>query len=734
MNISEFVPFAASLFLKGSVILAIAWAVSMMIRRRPAALRHLLWSLALGSVLALPIISPLVPAFELDATLFSRGVENNAMYGSPGPAAAHDVSPPSTTTARPSAEVEAVPARVVGAEEPGSRSDARGSSQILPILLIAWLWGTGALIVMFFVHLARIRAITSSGTVLEMAGPIAAGLARSIGLARPPRVLVSRVPSPMVWGLIRPVVLLPYAAAEWSADRMRAVLMHEFVHVRRWDYAAHVLGELACAVYWPNPFVWLARRRLQAEQEHACDDAVLQSGTPSHEYAEHLLGVSRALQGTVMLAAGMRMARRSGLKERIRMILDPRVERSSVTAASYALILVAIIVPALLAASLRTSGAEVDAASAAQDAETTSRSGGPDVAASDNDELERKRSEQAGAQDIDSTGTTPQAAASAAPFVMTIEAEAGHVRLPMATFEDDLATAGRFVMVPEEEGNRDGGGPGLASFSFEIPSNGEYSIWARVIGEEGDANSFFVSIDGGQEYRWDIEDADGDDVEHWTWLPVAGEHGVRFERGTREVTFRQRESGSKLDAIFVTDDPRLVPRGRSPLPPAADPFTVAFEAEHPVRFSAPLEIRTDDEASGRLYIGGADGAKSTDQAPENGRALYPFNVPQAGAYTVWARVIADDDDEDSFWVRMNGGAWMRWNGIAEDDDWRWRIVHQGDEGGDVMHFRLRAGRNALEIAYREDGARLDRILVTNDPRVSPERSERRSGVTVIVRK
>ena len=97
----------------------------------------------------------------------------------------------------------------------------------------------------------------------------------------------------MTWGWLRPVVLLPEGARRWSAPRRQVVLLHELVHVRRADWLVRLMARLACSVYWFNPLVWWAVRRLDLEQELACDEEVVACGTRASDYACHLLGIAR---------------------------------------------------------------------------------------------------------------------------------------------------------------------------------------------------------------------------------------------------------------------------------------------------------------------------------------------------------------------------------------------------------------------------------------------------------
>jgi len=50
---------------KATVILAVAWLLTVAMRRRSAAARYFAWTCALGAVLAVPAISPLLPGWNL---------------------------------------------------------------------------------------------------------------------------------------------------------------------------------------------------------------------------------------------------------------------------------------------------------------------------------------------------------------------------------------------------------------------------------------------------------------------------------------------------------------------------------------------------------------------------------------------------------------------------------------------------------------------------------------------
>jgi len=161
--------------------------------------------------------------------------------------------------------------------------------------------------------------------------------ARRLGLARPVSLVESAaVPVAVTSGWRRPLLLIGRAARSWAVERKRVVLLHELAHVKRADWPALLLAELAVAVYWFHPAAWVLGRRVRRDAEQACDDLVLASGTKPSVYAGHLLGIFRALHSPAHpVAPALAIVRPSHFEERLRAILDPvsaRGAASGVTA------------------------------------------------------------------------------------------------------------------------------------------------------------------------------------------------------------------------------------------------------------------------------------------------------------------------------------------------------------------------------------------------------------------
>lgn len=135
--------------------------------------------------------------------------------------------------------------------------------------------------------------------------------------------------------------------------------------------------------------------------------------------------------------------------------------------------------------------------------------------------------------------------------------------------------------------------------------------------------------------------------------------------------------------------------------------------------TSPMRIVDRADASGGSSIEVQNGLDSKTSAPTLGRACYTFTVESAGTYKVWGRVIARTDADDSFWVRMDGGSWIKWNEIALGENWHWDFVHNDTTPTQATTFSLSAAAHTLCVAYREDDTRLDVLVVTSDNAFDP---------------
>ena len=108
------------------------------------------------------------------------------------------------------------------------------------------------------------------------------------------------------------------------------MLLHELAHIRRRDCLTQMLSLIACAVYWPNPLMWIGARALRCEAEISADDAVIASGVKQSAYAGELLLLASEFRGRRALT-GVAMAAPTSLEARIKSVLAPNQLRKGPT-------------------------------------------------------------------------------------------------------------------------------------------------------------------------------------------------------------------------------------------------------------------------------------------------------------------------------------------------------------------------------------------------------------------
>ena len=117
------------------------------------------------------------------------------------------------------------------------------------------------------------------------------------------------------------------------------------------------------------------------------------------------------------------------------------------------------------------------------------------------------------------------------------------------------------------------------------------------------------------------------------------------------------------------------------------------------------EIKLDEEASNGGYATVKTGLNSPDSATNNPQSIMSlsFDIEKDSTYYVFAKVNCPTGDDDSFWVQLNEQEFTMANGLGTNG-WRWR---------QLAKFDLGAGSHKLNITYREDGAKIDQVSITN---------------------
>jgi HEAT repeat protein/beta-lactamase regulating signal transducer with metallopeptidase domain len=307
---------------RASVVLCAAWILTSMMRRASAATRHFVWSCAIAGAILASALSSFGPRWSV--TIPSSIASSPAILTAESPSGGLEGAVPETSIDVPEITVTA----------PAGSSTPVSASALDPAFVLGLLWAIGTLAVLAYafsgavgawllrrsatpVHAPWVEEAQTLAEVFEIAGVITIVESKAIAM-------------PMVCGVWHPLIVVPPSASEWSDERRRVVVLHELAHIKRRDCLTQAVAQIVCAVYWFNPIVWLAARRLRVERERACDDFVLAAGEKGADYAAHLLDIAQTVRPSrVPAMAGLAMARPSQLEGRLLAILNPAIRRSS---------------------------------------------------------------------------------------------------------------------------------------------------------------------------------------------------------------------------------------------------------------------------------------------------------------------------------------------------------------------------------------------------------------------
>jgi hypothetical protein len=149
-----------------------------------------------------------------------------------------------------------------------------------------------------------------------------------------------------------------------------------------------------------------------------------------------------------------------------------------------------------------------------------------------------------------------------------------------------------------------------------------------------------------------------------------------------------------------TDDPTLPP------PDFSGYDWNYMEAECAV-VGANWPIVEDPAASNGKYAQSPEiqGLPNVSTSPDD-HIAFTFTAALDATYYVYARLHCLTADDDSFYSRMDNGSWSMQNGVSTGDQWQWKRI---------TSYRLTAGEHTYTLANRENGAKVDKVAITDCP-------------------
>jgi beta-lactamase regulating signal transducer with metallopeptidase domain len=213
---------------QSTLFVLIAWVVTLILRNNQARTRYWIWMIA--SVKFLIPFSILIDAGEFLRTLFATHIQSSALT-----AAMEQIAQPFPQTSSAAIMIFNDKAPTVAA------SPANPLSLLLPAV---WLCGFLAVVISWARSWIRIRRAVHSSPQVGMLGKV-------------PIHISSQLLEPAVFGIFRPVLLLPEAIKNrLSESQLNAIVAHEMCHIRRRDNLSAAIHMIVQAAFWFHPAVW----------------------------------------------------------------------------------------------------------------------------------------------------------------------------------------------------------------------------------------------------------------------------------------------------------------------------------------------------------------------------------------------------------------------------------------------------------------------------------------------
>lgn len=322
------------ILLTSSVLILALLALRQLFRRTVSRrMQYALWLLVLVRLLvpvnvgtlahnvlsaAAPVQAVVEERLDTPVLYVQDGTERRPAQLLPGKESQGDPQPP------PSDAAQIAPADEYSIVTPTYRTVTL--SEALTYIWYAGMAGVGAWFL--FTNLRFARALRKARAPYRVEG------------CRYPVYLVSALPSPCLFGVLRPAVYLNEKALQ-SPDALRFVLAHEQTHARHLDPLWSLLRGVCLTVYWFDPLVWLAAVLSREDCELACDEGTLRAlgADERAAYGKTLLTlvpVCDKPQNPLLGATTMTSGKRS-LKERITRIAENRQAKTAAVFAAVAL-------------------------------------------------------------------------------------------------------------------------------------------------------------------------------------------------------------------------------------------------------------------------------------------------------------------------------------------------------------------------------------------------------------
>lgn len=333
LNAETWIHIGADIAIKAALIVLLVYLLTSVVFRRNVLIRSSIWNACLVGLLLLPLATTALPSWRIcclprpamDAPTKTSEAIPNDNTDSQG----IDLQPAMMDSDVSAGEVapspNPLPSPVIAGTESDTTDHAALSERATPwwpaAVMLTYLAGAMVLAIRLLGSALALRRLRKAAVLLDDPDWVTAlqHWKECLGVQSPVAIGTNgEVTVPIVFGLRRPMILLPETLADSATAKQReAILLHELAHVRRNDYFWQIVLHVARVVYWPHPLLWPAWQTIGSTQEQACDALCVHHLAGPRDYAAALIDVARGLAHRPAAALGIAMARTSRIARRL---------------------------------------------------------------------------------------------------------------------------------------------------------------------------------------------------------------------------------------------------------------------------------------------------------------------------------------------------------------------------------------------------------------------------------
>ena len=241
--------------------------------------------------------------------------------------------------------VQKLPSGNIGFPIPGESRHAYDTGAVVSspaaerISIFVILWLVGVLLLALYFSISYLRSMRKFRMSVPDNTPYIREWLNAHQIVRPIEVRSSDlISSPLTYGILHPVILLPKKLDRNDQAALQYVLTHEYVHIRRFDAITKILFAAVLCIHWFNPLVWGMYVLANRDTELSCDAWVIRmmGAKNRSSYALMLIKMEERRSGMSALYSHFG---KNAISERIEAIM--KFKKTSIWACILALALIA---------------------------------------------------------------------------------------------------------------------------------------------------------------------------------------------------------------------------------------------------------------------------------------------------------------------------------------------------------------------------------------------------------